>query len=103
MTTKHYVTSEGVYIGGFGDGAEPPAEAIEVAVAPDHAAQLWLDGAWLAYVPTKTEQEAARKAAYIAEADPIFFMSQRGEATTAEWEAKVAEIKARFPYPTISA
>lgn len=100
MTTKHYVTSEGVYIGGFGDGAEPPAGAIEVSTAPDHAAQLWLNGTWLAYVPPKAEQEAARRAAYIAEADPLFFMSQRGEATTAEWEAKVAEIKARYPYPT---
>lgn len=50
-------------------------------------------------MPTREEQEAARKAAYEAEADPLFFMSQRGEATTAEWEAKVAEIKARYPYP----
>ena len=40
-----------------------------------------------------------RAAAYAAEADPLFFQSQRGEATTAEWEAKVAEIKARYPYP----
>ena len=47
----------------------------------------------------KSNQEGARKAAYTAEADPLFFMSQRGEATTAEWEAKVAEIKARYPYP----
>lgn len=53
-----------------------------------------------AYIPTKTEQEAARQAAYASESDPLFFMSQRGEATTAEWEAKVAEIKARYPYPT---
>lgn len=43
--------------------------------------------------------EAERAAAYVAEADPLFFKSQRGEATTAEWEAKVAEIKARYPYP----
>jgi hypothetical protein len=50
-------------------------------------------------VPTREEQEAARKAAYEAEADPLFFMSQRGEATMEEWEAKVAEIKARYPYP----
>ena len=40
-----------------------------------------------------------RAAAYRSEADPLFFKSQRGEATTAEWEAKVAEIKARYPYP----
>lgn len=52
-------------------------------------------------VTAKAAQEAARRAAYIAEADPLFFMSQRGEATTAEWEAKVAEIKARYPYPGV--
>ena len=40
-----------------------------------------------------------RASAYSDEADPLFFKSQRGEATTAEWEAKVAEIKARYPYP----
>ena len=43
--------------------------------------------------------ESQRAAAYVAEADPLFFKSQRGEATAAEWEAKVAEIKARYPYP----
>lgn len=43
--------------------------------------------------------ESQRAAAYVAEADPLFFKAQRGEATTAEWEAKVAEIKARYPYP----
>lgn len=40
---------------------------------------------------------AHRRAAYIAEADPLFFMSQRGEATQAQWLDKVAEIKARWP------
>ncbi len=48
---------------------------------------------------TKKEQRGNRASAYAAEADPLFFKSQRGEATTAEWEAKVAEIKARYPYP----
>ena len=38
-----------------------------------------------------------RKTAYIAEADALFFKAQRGEATMEEWQAKVAEIKARFP------
>lgn len=38
-----------------------------------------------------------RRSAYIAEADPLFFKAQRGEATMEEWQAKVAEIKARFP------
>jgi len=49
--------------------------------------------------PTRDEQEAARRAAYVLDADPIYFMSQRGEATEAEWLAKIAEIKARYPYP----
>lgn len=52
-------------------------------------------------VPTKAEQEANRKAAYAAESDPVFFMSQRGEATVEEWTAKVSEIKARYPYPEV--
>ena len=38
-----------------------------------------------------------RRAAYITEADPLFFKAQRGEATMDEWQAKVQEIKARFP------
>jgi len=38
-----------------------------------------------------------RRAAYITEADPLFFKAQRGEATMEEWQEKVAEIKQRFP------
>ena len=51
--------------------------------------------------PSRQTQEAARRAAYTEEADPLFFMAQRGEATMAEWQAKVAEIKTRYPYPTV--
>jgi hypothetical protein len=43
------------------------------------------------------EAEANRTAAYIAEADPLFFKAQRDEATYQEWLDKIAEIKARFP------
>jgi len=43
--------------------------------------------------------KSSRAGAYRNEADPLFFKAQRGEATTAEWEAKLAEIKARYPYP----
>jgi hypothetical protein len=50
--------------------------------------------------PTYKEQEAKRAAAYTKEADPLFFKAQRGEATLEEWQAKVAEIKARSPYPS---
>ena len=52
--------------------------------------------------PTLEQQKAARAAAYRNEADPINFKLQRGEATEAQWLAKVAEIKARFPYPEVS-
>lgn len=45
------------------------------------------------------QAEANRASAYRFEADPLFFKAQRGEATIAEWEAKVAEIRARYPYP----
>lgn len=41
--------------------------------------------------------ENFRRAAYTTEADPIFFKMQRGEATQAEWLAKIAEIKQRYP------
>lgn len=73
-------------------------------VQSDEAGIGWLyDGSAFSapppYVPPKEVQEAARAAAYIKEADSLFFMSQRGEATEAEWLAKVEEIKARFPYP----
>jgi hypothetical protein len=43
------------------------------------------------------EAEASRKAAYISEADPLFFKAQRGEASEQEWLDKIIEIKARFP------
>lgn len=48
--------------------------------------------------PTQAEQEAQRQLAYTAEADPLFFKWQAGEATEAEWLAKREEIRARFPY-----
>ena len=50
--------------------------------------------------PSMAMQSAARMEAYRTEADPLFFKAQRGEATVEEWQAKVAEIKARFPYPS---
>ncbi len=43
------------------------------------------------------EADTNRHNAYVAESDPLFFKAQRGEGTMADWEAKVAEIKARYP------
>lgn len=103
MTARYFVDASGVYLGAYaqiGDAESPlPADAVEVASPPDHGAQIWKDGAWQPYVPPREIQEAARRAAYTVEADPLFFMAQRGEATVEEWSAKIAEIKARFPYP----
>jgi len=43
--------------------------------------------------------ESKRRKAYRAEADPLYFGFQRGENTEQEWLDKVAEIRARYPYP----
>lgn len=51
-----------------------------------------------ANIPTREQQEANRQAAYTAEADPLFFKWQAGEATEEEWLAKRQEIRDRYPY-----
>lgn len=49
----------------------------------------------------KAEVDFQRSERYRAEADPIFFMSQRGETTEQEWLDKIAEIKSDLPNPAI--
>jgi len=46
------------------------------------------------------EAQQNRADAYAKEADPLAFKMLRGEITKEEWEAKVEEIKKRFPYPS---
>ena len=55
---------------------------------------------WVSGAKDRHNEEAKRQraAAYAIETDSLFFKSQRGEATVQEWQDKVAEIKARFPY-----
>lgn len=43
--------------------------------------------------------DAQRQAAYQKEADPLFFMYQRGEINKESWLAKIDQIKERFPKP----
>lgn len=61
--------------------------------------QAELDALWPTTQTTISNQQAdsKRHAAYVAESDPLFFKAQRGEGTMADWEAKVAAIKARYP------
>jgi len=63
-----------------------------------------LDDAWPAvrYELAVAAVQKARLVRYRAESDPLFFEAQRGEAgvTIADWEAKVAQIKADLPMPT---
>jgi hypothetical protein len=47
MSTTHYSDAQGNYIGGFGDGATPPAGAIE-RPAPNAASDTWNGSAWVA-------------------------------------------------------
>lgn len=44
--------------------------------------------------------DAQRAAAYREESDPLYFKSERGEATREEWMAAIAAIKARYPKTT---
>lgn len=47
----------------------------------------------------RQEAETGRRGAYSTEADPLYFGWQRGENTEQSWLDKVAEIRARYPYP----
>ena len=51
MTTTHFVDGQGKYLGGFGDGAEPPTGSIEVP-APTHGFDTWDGTAWNTPVPS---------------------------------------------------
>jgi hypothetical protein len=66
---------------------EPSAEEIAEEAARLEAAE-----------PLRLTQQQ-RAAAYAAEADPLFFKAQRGEATLDDWTARVEEIRQRYPYP----
>jgi len=65
----------------------PTTEEISAEAARLEAAQ-----------PLRLVKEA-RAASFKAESDPLFFKVQRGEATAAEWLAKIEEIRTRHPYP----
>ena len=47
--------------------------------------------------PPPVPYTVLREQAYKAEADPLFFQEQRGEVPAGTWEAKIEEIKVRYP------
>lgn len=81
---RHHMTSNG-----------PVPFTAEEEAARDAEEAAWASGAKDRHNASMKE---AREAAYKIESDSLFFKAQRGEATVQEWQNKVAEIKARFPY-----
>lgn len=50
------------------------------------------------FIPENAQEiKELRFKAYSREADPLFFMWKREEATEAQWLNKIAEIKRRYP------
>jgi len=108
-------TTNGFYVSGIHTSEQIPADAVEISEAQHAELMLGQENGLmiiggpdgyprlverpLPKPPTRDQQKAARRLAYASESDPLFFMSQRGEATVEEWQAKIAEIKARYPYP----
>ena len=66
-----------------------------VAPSPEEIAA----GAEAAHAVALEARDLALREALAAEADPLFFRWQRGEAEKADWLAAVAAVKARFPKP----
>lgn len=118
VETSQFKMFYSAYTNGFYDsmihGDSIPSDAVEItkekhmALMESQSAGLIIsadvDGRPVAKEPPAPTAEqiaaavtAARSAAYRAEADPLFFKAQRGEATMDEWLAKVAEIKTRYP------
>lgn len=63
--------------------------------------QAELDAAWpqVEYDRAYEQVEQARHAAYITDADPLFFKWQRGTGTEKEWLDAVQAVKDAHPYP----
>jgi len=67
----------------------------------DKPTEAELDAAWPAveHANAVAAVEAARRAAYEATSDPLFFEWQRGDGTEQAWLDAVTAVKAAHPYP----
>ena len=63
--------------------------------------QAELDAAWpqVSYEQQVAQVANARRLAYEAQSDGLFFEWQRGDNTEAAWREAVAAVKAAHPYP----
>jgi hypothetical protein len=63
--------------------------------------QAELDAAWpqVEWDAQYAQAQQARHAAYVEQADPVFFRWQRGQATEQDWLAAVAAVDTAHPYP----
>jgi hypothetical protein len=63
--------------------------------------QAELDAAWPQVEWDREYEQAqqARHAAYVSDADPVFFRWQRGQATEQDWLDAVAAVDTAHPYP----
>ena len=78
MTTTHYADGTGHYLGAWGDGAVPPAGAIEVPEPPSGRA-MWIDGAW-----TWDPEGSARAALRLTPRQLFIGLAAEGWITEAE-------------------
>ena len=67
----------------------------------DTPSQAELDVAWpqVEYARAYAADEQERHAAYISDADPLFFKWQRGTGTEQAWLDAVQAVKDAHPYP----
>jgi len=72
-------------------------ERIERELTPDEIAAITETDAQR-IARENAEAEQARRGAFQAEADPLYFGWQRGENTEQAWRDKCDEIRARYPY-----
>ena len=65
--------------------------------------QEMLDGAWpqVEYDRAYAQVERERHAAYISDADPLFFKWQRGSGSEQAWRDAVQAVKDAHPYPDV--
>ena len=63
--------------------------------------QEMLDAAWpqVEHDRAYAQVEAQRHAAYVSDADPLFFKWQRGTGTEQAWRDAVQAVKDAHPYP----